>query len=90
MEIKQTKTYILKNKLKFKNIKLALGISLKEVKLKPRKYYKKHSGVSIVKYGQNWFMLPGGRAIFKTFDSDYQRQTCYEVFQTTWFLLFLF
>ena len=43
MEIKQAKTPILKNKSKFKEIKLALGINLTEVKLAPRKYYKKHN-----------------------------------------------
>ena len=59
---------ILKNKKKFKQIKLAKGLSLKKYSLEPRE--RAHMvGISSKSYGTKWFVLPKGRAIFKTYDS---------------------
>ena len=58
---------ILKNKRKFKGIKLAKGLNLKHYSFQPRK--RGYLGISSGSYGKKWFMLPKGRAIFKTYDS---------------------
>lgn len=62
---------ILKNNNKYTdNIKLAKGVLLDNAKTAPRFYTE--LGISTKTYGHSWFLLPQGRAIFKTFDSDYQ------------------
>ena len=63
------KLEILKNKEKFKQIKLAKGLDLKQYSLEPRENIHR-LGISSKPYGSKWFVLPKGRGIFKTYDGD--------------------
>lgn len=64
--------YILKNKGEFLNISLSKGISLAGKEFVTRKDYKEFSGTSIERFGDKWFVLPKGKALFKTFDGNYK------------------
>ena len=64
--------YILKNKGKFLNICLAKGITLAGKKFVLRQDHKEFSGTSIKRFGDKWFLLPKGKALFKTFDGEYK------------------
>lgn len=56
---------ILKNINKYNDIKLAKGLYLKGVKTTERKGRK---GISTNLFGSSWFILPQGRAIYKTYE----------------------
>ena len=64
--------YVIKNIDKYKDIKLATGLDLMSYATKKR-YITKNVGVGISTgtYGERWFKLPKGNAIFKTFDGPY-------------------
>lgn len=62
---------ILKNLKKFNNIKLAKGIDAQFFVTERRVVNMYSVGVSTETFGDKWFLTPKGRAIFKTFDSDY-------------------
>lgn len=58
---------ILKNLEKYNDIKISKGIHLKTVRTTERDGY---NGMSTERYGKKWFMLPKGRAIFKTYNDN--------------------
>jgi len=62
------KTFLIKNMVKFNDIKLkpARVLSLDQATGRRGK-----TGVSSKTFGQKWFLLPEGKALFKTFDSLY-------------------
>lgn len=62
---------ILKNLKKFNNIKLAKGINAQFFVTERRIVNMYSVGISTETFGDKWFLTPKGRAIFKTFDSDY-------------------
>lgn len=55
---------MLKNLEKYNDIKISKGIHLKTVRTTDRDGY---NGISTERYGKHWYMLPKGRAIFKTY-----------------------
>ena len=62
---------ILKNKDKFCNIKLAKGIFMDNFNSYNRFENKTQGygiGVSTLRFGKKWYILPKGKAIFKTYD----------------------
>ncbi len=61
---------ILKNIDKFNNIKLAKGIYLDNVATTSR---NGDCGVSTCSFGENWYILPKGKALFKSFDGKFAR-----------------
>ncbi len=66
--------YILKNKDEFLNIRLSRGISLLGKEFVARNNYKEFSGTSIKRFGDKWFVLQKGKALFKTFDGEYKAE----------------
>ncbi len=61
---------ILKNITKFGNIKLAKGIYLDNVVITAR---DGDCGVPTRSFGEKWFILPQGKALFKSFDSNFAK-----------------
>ncbi len=59
---------IIKNFTRYNNLKLAKGINLS---LYTSVSKKDESGISSVSFGDRWFILPKGKAIFKTFDKGF-------------------
>ena len=57
----------LKNIEKYNNIKFAKGLVFDTARKRNR---VGNSGISTQKHGDKWYMLPKGRAIFKTFDDS--------------------
>ncbi len=60
-------SYLIKNKKKYKNIKLAKGINLQDFITKIR---TGETGISSVPFGKVWFITPKGEALFKTYDGN--------------------
>lgn len=65
---------ILKNLSKFNNIKLAKGVNIELYVTDDRKCGTRSIGISSETYGDKWFFTPKGKAIFKTYDSDYGKE----------------
>lgn len=65
---------ILKNYPKFKVLKMANGINLENVKFVRRKKDVNAPSTSLKTYGNYWFKLKKGNALFKTYDSDYNSE----------------
>jgi len=65
---------ILKNYPKFKVLKMADGINLENAKFTKRKKDINAPSTSLKKYGNYWFKLKKGNALFKTYDSDYNSE----------------
>lgn len=65
---------IIKHCKKFKVAKVPKGMDLKCFKTSPRKKGSPYTSTSINKFGGVWFNLADGKAIFKTFDSDYNAE----------------
>lgn len=61
---------ILKNIKKFKQIKLAKGIYLDNIETTAR---NGGYGVSTRSFGDKWFVLPKGKALFKSFDGNFAK-----------------
>ena len=59
------KKFIIKNKDKYKALKLAKGLDLQVFKTTPKE--KKNLGVSTKKFGDKWFKTPSGKGIFKNY-----------------------
>ena len=64
---------ILKNLKKYNNIKLAKGLNLQFFVTAPRGK-RKYIGISTTSFGDKWFITPRGRAIFKTYDSEFGKE----------------
>lgn len=62
---------ILKNLNKYNNIKLVKGINLGTLETKPRSLKGEKVGISTKSFGNRWFVTPKGKAIFKSFDSEF-------------------
>ena len=62
---------ILKNYPKFKVLKIASGVNLKNVSTISRKKESITPSTSLKKYENYMFKLNNGNALFKTYDSDY-------------------
>ena len=63
-----TEKAVIKNIKKYNDIRLARGLKLNEV---PTTVRNGNNGISTEKFGRSWYMLPKGRAIFKTYgDTD--------------------
>lgn len=69
-----TNKYIVKNLSKYNNIKIALGLDLKEYSKQPRSIRGEKIGISTMTYGKNWFITPKGKAIFKSFDGQFGKE----------------
>ena len=65
---------ILKNYPKFKVLKMASGINLENANFTKRKKEVNAPSTSLKKYGNYWFKLKKGNALFKTYDSDYNSE----------------
>lgn len=68
------KEAILKNYPKFKVLKMADGINLENAVFSSRKKAINEPTTSLKKYGEYWFKLKKGNALFKTYDSDYNSE----------------
>lgn len=66
------KDYVIKNIEKYNDIKLAKGLDLMSYSTKKR-HINKYVGVGVSTeiYGERWFRLPKGDAIFKSFEGQY-------------------
>ena len=64
--------YVIKNIDKYNDIKLAKGLDLMSFSTKKR-HINKYVGVGISTevFGERWFKLPKGEALFKTFEGQY-------------------
>lgn len=60
-----TEKAVIKNIKKYNDIRLAKGICLDKIPTLDR---RGNVGLSTQQFGHSWYMLPKGRAIFKTFD----------------------
>ena len=70
--MKKVESGILKNVNKFNNSKFSLGLNLENAKTLKRETNKNVKNASIKKYGQVWFKLAKGNALFKTYDGKYK------------------
>ena len=60
-------SYLIKNRRKYKRIKLAKGMNLQSFSTKSR---DGETGISSVPFGKVWFETPKGDALFKTYDGN--------------------
>ena len=65
---------IIKNYKKFKIVKVPKGLDLRYAKFSPRQMGSSFTSTSTKKYGRWWFEIDNKKAIFKTFDSEYNKQ----------------
>ena len=61
------KKFIIKNKDKYKVLKLAKGLDLQTFSTSPRTKSAKKLGISTKKFGDKWFITPDGKGIFKNY-----------------------
>ena len=59
------KKFIIKNKDKYKVLKLARGLDLQVFKTTQKE--KKNLGISTQKFGNKWFLTPSGKGMFKNY-----------------------